>query len=105
MSQHTPGPWEALTYDLGGFHIVQQRAPGGIVALSPRALAPGDAALLASAPALLWALREFVAVENADMDTPEGECSYCHGPQDHKDWEKCPLHQARAALALAREGV
>ena len=55
MSEHTPGPWEAVAVDAG--HYVVWDSQGNVLG---RRLYPEDARLIAAAPELLAALERVV---------------------------------------------
>lgn len=95
-ARHTPGPWRTRDgfVETEAGDIVKYHSPWIEAAWDGNAEADANTRLMASAPALLEALREFI--EFLNDGTPES---------DRSPHERRVLAQGFAALALAEGGA
>lgn len=93
MSEHTPGPWEAVGYNAEQWVVYTNARIQTITDI----LSESDARLIAAAPDLVAALEAMI----------DGTSCVQYGPacEAHGGYWPCPQLAARAAIAKARGEV
>lgn len=68
MNAHTPGPWRVRPHDIGLTVETEAGEPVALPCSTPTVSAPGNARLIAAAPALLAALKWAVDCPDMNLD-------------------------------------
>ena len=104
-AKHTPGPWTAASQDTETNEIPIKRGKSILARVAPRphwdATQESNARLIASAPALLEALKS--AVSYLEANRPKGNIREIF--HQLNEYENGVLKPARAAIAQAEGGA